>query len=91
MNIPMNRTRWIGVALWAGSLVCLLIAVGFGVAVAQDMIAKALGISLTVGFGLAAEAMFWAGGAALGLSFFAKRGSWLSRLFARRAASDPQA
>jgi hypothetical protein len=55
------------------------------------MIAKALGISLTVGFGLAAEAMFWAGGAALGLSFFAKRGSLLSRLFARRAASDSQA
>lgn len=91
MNIAMNRTRWIGVALWAGSLTCLVIAIGLGVATAQDMIARAWGVGLVIGFGLAAEAMFWAGGAVLGLSFFAKRAQWVSRLFDRRPASDPQA
>ncbi len=91
MAIAMNRTRWIGVALWAGCLICTVVAVGFGLAAAQEMIDRAVGIGFAIGFGLAAEALFWSGGAVLGLSFFARNNSWLGRLVAMVTARKPPA
>ena len=87
----MTRTRWIGVGLWIASAVCLAAAVGAGFAVHHEVLERPLGVALAVGFAIAAEATFWTGGAVLGFSVFAKRGSWLNRLFAKKApaASAP--
>jgi hypothetical protein len=65
-------------------------AIGLGWATANERLDKALGLALTVAFGVSAEASFWAGGAVLGLSFFTKRGGWVRRLFAGKPAEGAQ-
>ncbi len=86
----MTRTRMIGFGLWALCAALTAAAVGFGWAATNDLFGKAMGVSMTLGFALAAEAAFWSGGAVLGLSFFAKRGGWMKRLFKRAKTESAQ-
>ena len=86
----MTSTRWIGFGLWALSAICLAAAIGFGVAAADERMDRALAVAIAMSFGVAAEISFWAGGAALGLSFFMKRNGLLRRLFARKPSEGTQ-
>ena len=82
----MTRMRWIGVLALVGAGVSVLGAIGLGVAVSQDAISREIGIAGAIAAAVLAEVLMWTGGAILGVSFLAKRGGWLRRIFARRPA-----
>jgi hypothetical protein len=86
----MTRMQMIGIGVWIGCAVATTAAIGLGWATANDHLDKAIGVGATVAVALLAEALFWTGGALLGLSFFAKRGGWLKRLFRRTPAEGAQ-
>jgi hypothetical protein len=79
----MTRARLIGFGLWGFCAVMTALTAGFAWAAANQHMDRGQAVALAVAFGIAAEASFWSGGAALGFSFFAKRSSGLARLFRR--------
>jgi hypothetical protein len=87
----MTRTRWLGIGLLVSCAAFTAAAIGAGLAMENEAIAKPIGIPLAIGLLVAADVTFWSGGALLGLSFFAKRATWLTRLLKGNRAPAPRA